>query len=146
MSNILKYYLINNGFAITGRNIQKEKVALWQTLPVVYLSSMGYADAKNDKAVILDDADYAIIADSVSPLSCPIGAQGLAMNPRIDRTMNVFVEPFQNHSPDAWIKFRNLFICFLREFEIICHTSSSSHPWKWFQDQRDRRHKLHRPL
>jgi len=75
MSNIFKYYLINKRFAITGRIIQKrKKVALWQTLPVIYLSSMGYADAKNDKAVILDDADYAIIADFVSPLPCPIGA------------------------------------------------------------------------
>jgi hypothetical protein len=65
---------------------------------------MGYGDAKNDKAVILNNADYAIIADSVSPLPCPIGAQNFVMDPRIDRTMNVFVEPFQNHSPDAWIK------------------------------------------
>ena len=109
-------------------------------------TSMPNGDARNNEAIVLDEADDAIIADAISPLPRAIGRKGFSMEAWVARAIDVFGEPFEDDSPDAWVEFIDLFSSFFGENEPICHISSSSPRARWFRDHEGKLDRLCRPL
>ena len=63
----------------------------------VYFPPMPDGKCKDDKAIVLDDTDQAIVADAVTPLPLSVRRECLAKCTRILAAQEFFLNPRFNH-------------------------------------------------
>ena len=63
------------------------------TFLIIDSSTMGNGNTKDDKAVVFDDTNGAVVPDSIAPLACPIRTKRFTMGTRVGGSVDVLLEP-----------------------------------------------------
>ncbi len=91
----------------------------------VHFPPMPYAQGQNDQLLVVDEANQAVISDSVAPLSFAVSRKRLSMDSRVCALDKIFVDPRSDHQLRVSVELFKFPVESLGRPDVVTHKSTS---------------------